>query len=257
MASWYDHPHYFDLLFRDETELEVSFFQRAFEQHARGKVHRLLEPGCGSGRLVVALAARGYDVTGLDLSRPMLDYLEQRLRERKLDAHAVLGDMTAMKFRRKFDAAFCTFNTFRHLTRKGDAEKHLRSVAANLRRGGLYILGFHLIPLDADTECVERWKASEGQTRINGRLTVVDFDRKKGQELLHILITARKGTGKTERIESEFPLRIYTARQAKNLFRRVDDVLEISGVYDFDYDIDKPRQFDDELTDALFVLRRR
>ena len=35
------------------------------------------------------------------------------------------------------------------------------------------------------------------------------------------------------------------------------DVFEIVGVYDFDYEIDEPRRFDNDLTDALFVLQRR
>ena len=38
MASWYDHPHYFDLVFRDETPAEVKFFDQAFERFADGKV---------------------------------------------------------------------------------------------------------------------------------------------------------------------------------------------------------------------------
>lgn len=257
MSSWYDHPHYFDLVFRDETPAEVKFFDQAFDRFASGKVKRLLEPGCGSGRLVVEMASRGYDVTGLDLSQSMLDYLERRLRRRKLNADLVCGDMTSMNFRRKFDSAFCTFNTFRHLTKEADAIKHLRSVADNVRKGGLYILGFHLIPMDADPECTERWKASSGGTKLNVTLRVIDFDRKAREEMLRVSIKAEKRSGKIERIRSEFPLRIYTPAQAKSLFKKVDDVFEMAGIYDFDYEIDEPRKFNDDLTDALFVLKRR
>jgi SAM-dependent methyltransferase len=257
MASWYDHPHYFDLVFRDETPAEVKFFDQAFDRFATGKVKRLLEPGCGSGRLVVEMASRGYDVSGLDLSQPMLDYLDRRLKRRKLKADLVCGDMTSMSFKRKFDSAFCTFNTFRHLTNDADAIKHLRSVADNVRKGGLYILGFHLIPMDADPECTERWKASSGGTKLNVTLRVIDFNRKTREEMLRVSIKAEKRSGKIERIRSEFPLRIYTPAQAKQLFKKVADVLEIVGIYDFDYDIDEEREFDNDLTDALFVLRRR
>jgi SAM-dependent methyltransferase len=257
MASWYDHPHYFDLVFRDETPAEVKFFDQAFDRFAGGKVKRLLEPGCGSGRLVVEMASRGYDVTGLDLSQPMLDYLDRRLKRRKLNADLVCGDMTSMNFKRKFDSAFCTFNTFRHLTNEADAIKHLRSVADHVRKGGLYILGFHLIPMDADPECTERWKVSSGGTKLNVTLRVIDFNRRTREEMLRVSIKAEKRSGKIERIRSEFPLRIYTPAQAKQLFKKVDDVFEIAGIYDFDYDIDEEREFDNDLTDALFVLKRR
>lgn len=257
MATWYDHPHYFDLCFRDETAAEVKFFEQAFERFTTRKVKRLLEPGCGSGRLVVEMASRGYDVTGLDLSQPMLDYMSKELKKKQLSAAAVLGDMTAMKFKKKFDSAFCTFNTFRHMIDEANALKHLRSVADNVKQGGLYILGFHLIPMDADPECIERWKAKDGSTNLSCTLKVIDFNRKTRQEMLRISIKATKKNGKVERIRSEFPLRIYTPAQAKRLLKKVDDVFKIAGIYDFDYDIEEEREFDNDLTDALFVLKRR
>lgn len=257
MADWYDHPHYFDLVFRDETEDEVEFFERAFKKFTKRKVRRLLEPGCGSGRLVVAMAERGYDVTGLDLSESMLEYLRRRLKRRDLSAKVVQGDMTSMKFKRKFDAAFCTFNTFRHLTSQDDAIAHLRSVADHLKKGGLYILGFHLIPLDSDPECVERWEASDRSVNLKCKLKVIDFSRKQRQERLRVTINATKRNGKVQRVRSEFSLRVYTPAQAKRLFRKVEDVFKIAGIFDFDYDIGEPREFDNDLTDALFVLKRR
>lgn len=257
MDSWYDYPHYFDLVFRDETEDEVAFFEQAFERFADRRVRRLLEPGCGSGRLVVAMAERGYEVTGVDLSEAMLDYLRKRLKKRSLSAELVLADMTRLKFQRKFDAVFCTFNTFRHLSNQADALAHLRSVAKHLKKGGLYILGFHMIPKDADPECTERWEAADRATQLKCKLKVIGFDRKRREEMLRISIKATKRNGKVQRIRSEFPLRIYSPKQAKKLFREVDDVFEIAGIYDFDYDIDAPRKFNDDLNDALFVLKRR
>lgn len=257
MASWYDHPQYFDMVFRDETAAEVKFFEQAFERFASGRVRRVFEPGCGSGRLVAEMAARGYHVTGLDLSEPMLRYLRQRLRRRKLSGDLVCGDMTRMQFKRPFDAVFCTFNTFRHLTDESDAVDHLRSVADNLRPGGIYLLGFHLIPMDADPECTERWTARHAGTEVRVTLKVIDFNRRSRREMLRVSVKAIKPSGKVERIRSEFPLRIYTPAQAKRLLAKVDDQYEIAGVYDFDYDIDEPRDFDNELTDALFVLKRR
>ncbi len=257
MSTWYDHPQYFDMVFRDETAGEVSFFEKAFHSFVPRPVSRVLEPGCGGGRLVVDLAAKGYAVTGLDLNQRMLNYLGRRLRRRGLQADLIRGDMTAMNFDEDFDAAFCTFNTFRHLLSDRDAVQHLRSVADHLHGGGIYILGMHLIPLDADPECIERWSASHGGTRVHVTIRVVDFNRKTRQETLRVSVKAQKPSGAIQRIRSEFPLRIYTPDQARELLAQVDDVFEIAGIYDFDYDIDQPRKFDEDLTDALFVLRKR
>ena len=257
MATWYDHPQYFDMLFRDETESEVAFFEQAFERIANRKVSRLLEPGCGSGRLVIAMAERGYDVTGLDLSDPMLRYVRRRLKRKKLKAETVIGDMTKMEFSNRFDAAFCTFNTFRHLLTEDCAESHLRSVAHHLNPEGIYILGLHLIPPDADEDCTERFTTKHAGTKLSTTIRVVDFDRKSRLETLRVMIKATKRSGKIERVRSEFPLRLYSAAQIKRLFRKVDDVFELAAIHDYGYDIDETFKLDDDLLEAVFVLRKR
>jgi SAM-dependent methyltransferase len=257
MENWYDYPQYFDMVFRNETAAEVAFFERAFDRFASGRVRRLLEPGCGSGRLVAAMAARGYQVTGLDLSQSMLDYLAVRLRRRNLNASLVQANMTEMSLPRTFDAAFCTFNTFRHLLTDRDAVAHLRSTADHVRKGGIYVLGFHLIPMDADPECTERWRASHGGTQVSVTLRVTDFQRRARQEKLRVTIKAVKRDGTIKRIASEFYLRLYTSTQARQMFQQVADVWEIHSIHDFDYQIDEPRELDDDLTDAVFVLKRR
>lgn len=91
MENWYDHPQYFDMVFRNETAAEVAFFDQAFRRFADLPVRRLLEPGCGSGRLVAEMAARGYRVTGLDLSQAMLDYLARRLKRRRIACRVGVG----------------------------------------------------------------------------------------------------------------------------------------------------------------------
>jgi SAM-dependent methyltransferase len=257
-VDWYDYPQYFDMLFSDETADEVKFFKKAFKKFAKRKIKRVLEPGCGSGRLVVAMAGQGYDVTGLDLSPSMLGYLDKELKRKKLSAKTVLGDMTKMKFKKKFDAAFCTFNTFRHLMDEKSAVKHLRNVGDQVRKDGLYILGFHIIPLDADPNCTERWHAESKSVEVKAKLKVIDFNRKKREEKLRVTINAeKKKSGNREHLLTEFSLRIYTHKQARRTLQSVNDIWEIVGIFDFDYDIDEPRDFDKDLTDALFILRRK
>ncbi len=256
LKSWYDHPQYFDMVFRDETADEVDFFQSVFDKYLTRPPKLLYEPGCGSGRLVTAMVAKGFDVTAVDNNSAMLAYLRKRLTRRRLNVDLVLGDMTTHVCRPPVDAAFCTFNTFRHLTNADAAEQHLRSVAASLRPGGVYILGFHCIPLDADPECTERWKAAHAGTQVSVTLRVIDFQRRQRLETLRVSIKATKPSGVVERIRSEFLLRLYTPTQAKMLLKRVEDVFEIAGVYDFDCDIDQERKIDEDLTDAIFVLRK-
>lgn len=245
------------MLFRDETPYEVAFFEQAFARYAKRDVRRLLEPGCGSGRLVVAMAAKGYDVTGLDLSDAMLNYMRRKLKRRNLSATCVKGDMTCLDFDVPFDAAFCTYNTFRHLLTEKEALSHLRSMADVLASGGLYILGMHLVPEEDYEAVVERFKINGAGTTLTTTISVPHTDLKKRLETLRVKLRAVRRSGETIRIQSEFPLRLYTPTQLKRLFRKVSDQFEVAESFDFSYDIDDPLPFDKELLEALFVLRRR
>jgi SAM-dependent methyltransferase len=253
-ACWYDHPRLYDIGFRAETPLEADFIEAACRKYCGFAARRLLEPGCGPGRLVVEMARRGYRVTGLDLNRPSLDYLRRRLTRRGLKADVVEADMADFRLSRPVDAAFCTVNTFRHLLTERLARGHLECIARSLRPGGIYILGFHLMPIDASEEDSERWRAREGRTQVSVTLRVLSTDRRRRIERLRMSLLARTA-GKEVRLRDEFAFRLYTAAQFRRLLAAVPS-LELCDVYDFWYEIDTPLQLSDDRADTVFILRK-
>ena len=255
LTDWYDYPQFYDLACRDTARVEAAFIEAACRKHVSFPVRRLLEPGCGSGRLIVALAARGFDVTGFDHNPKAIAYLKRKLARRSLSARVYQGNMASFTLPRPVDAAFCTFNTFRHLLTEADARSHLECVANCLRPGGICILGFHLLPLDVAEEAEERWRTRHGSTHLHVTLRVVHTDRRRRIERLGINLHVRTPK-RTHRIQSEFPLRMYTAGQFRRLLSSVP-AFELSDVYDFWYDLERPRKLDDDLIDAVFILRRR
>jgi SAM-dependent methyltransferase len=253
-VDWYQYPQYFDLAFRDETRLEADFFEAAFAKYAAGKVRNIFEPGCGGGRLVVEMARRGYHVTALDLSAPAVKYVNRRLVRGGLEADVFVGDMRQFTLAAPVDAAFNTFNTFRHLLTEQDARQHLQCVAKHVRPGGIYILGLHLLPADVDLESCERWTARHGQLKLNCTLRVVAADRRKRIERLRVSLRARSPRQEL-RVRHEFEFRMYTAAQLRRLLRSVSQ-WDIAAVFDFWYDIDDPLRLDDWITDTVLVLKR-
>ena len=107
-ASWYDYPRYYDIAFRSETRPEADFIEAACRKYCPFPARRLLEPACGTGRLLTALAGRGYRMTGVDLSRPSLEFLRKRLARRGLRGRVMEADMADFRFPRPVDAAYST-----------------------------------------------------------------------------------------------------------------------------------------------------
>ena len=235
--------------------MEADFIEAACRKYCHSTAKRLLEPGCGAGRLVAEMAGRGYEMTAFDLNRPSLDYLRRRLARRRLEADVFEADMANFRLSTRVDAAYCTVNTFRHLLTEQSARRHLECIASSLRPGGIYVLGFHLLPLDASEEDTERWTERQGRTQVTVTLRVLSTNRRRRIERLRVSMLARVGA-KEVRLRDEFSFRMYTAAQFRRLLASVPS-LELCGVYDFWYEIDYPMELNDDRTDTVFVLRKR
>ena len=109
-------------------------------------VRRVLDAGCGTGRVAIELARRGLEVVGLDADPGMLS----SARAKAPDLEWVLGDLSDFELperdgRRRFDAAVMAGNVMIFVV-PGTEGAVLRQLAAHLRPDGLVVAGFQLIP---------------------------------------------------------------------------------------------------------------
>ena len=96
----------------------------------------VLEFGVGTGRLAVPLAARGLDVTGVDISEEMLAQLHQKSDQ----VTTVLGDMTTVQLDRRFSLAVIAFSSIFVLATQQDQVALFRNAANHLMPGGRFVL---------------------------------------------------------------------------------------------------------------------
>ena len=250
----YDAPGYWDLAFSDETTYEADFIAAVADKYLPGHAGRVLEIGCGGGRQVIELCRRGWTVTAFDLNSACVDWTRRQLRRRHLEADVFCGDMTNFRISQPVDLAHCLVNTFRHLTSETAARQHLECVSASLRRGGIYLLGFHLLPPDADEEDCERWTIHHRKLRVTTTVRVLEFSRRKRIETVRFSLKVTS-PGKVLRLSTDHELRIYRADQFRSLLKSVPS-LKLLDVFDFCYDLSEPLPLNDQLGDAVFVLQK-
>jgi SAM-dependent methyltransferase len=95
----------------------------------------ILDAGCGTGSLALLLAAEGYRVTGVDLSPEMVARARTKDAAAAVDWH--VGDITALRLDRTFDAVVSVADVFNHLPALDEWDAALRAFHLHLRPGGL------------------------------------------------------------------------------------------------------------------------
>ena len=266
-ASWYDYPAYYDLAFSDTNAEDADLVLDARDRYCVGAARdgrRLFEPACGSGRILVELAGRGWPCEGLDSSAAQIEYLAAKAASRTFPGDgavvARVGDMVGFALDRPASCAFNLYNSFRHLLTEEAAARHLRCVWQSLAPGGIYLLGMHLIPADLDVdeddwEADERWHAADDAgTDVTAQLTLVDASSATRTETLRFDMTVKTPDDQFL-IREDMDLRLYTAGQLEDLLETVPE-FELADVFDFWYDLDNPLTLDPLMEDVLLVLRR-
>lgn len=114
----------------------------------------ILDVCCGSGHVTGELVRRGYEVTGVDMSRELI----ARARERWPSATFHVQDVRCLRLPGAYDAALSTFDSLNHLLTLEDLQAAFRSVHEALRPGACFV--FDMNGEEAWTLDLHNWNAT-------------------------------------------------------------------------------------------------
>ena len=116
----------------------------------------ILEVGCGEGRLLRELAARGYRATGVDRSRFMIEAATARSSGDAAAATYFLGDVRDMPGGAPFDGAFSWYTSFGYEDEDGNRDV-LRAIRAKLKQGGRFAIDVKTRTFSCATSARHPW----------------------------------------------------------------------------------------------------
>lgn len=131
----YEDAEFYDLEFSGRSH-EVPFFLK----HALAAGGPVLEVACGTGRITMPIARAGVDITGLDVSAPMIKQARKKSAAEGLEIPWFVQDCRAIETGRKFSLIFSATNAMQHLQDLDSICAFLQSARAALAPGGTLIL---------------------------------------------------------------------------------------------------------------------
>ena len=201
-----------------QTLRETAFIKDALSAPAEGEV---LDVACGYGRHAIEFGQRGYRVTGLDLSLPLLIRAADEAQRRNLSVNFVHADMREMAYDSQFDAAYCVLTSFGYF----DEETNLRvasSICRAIKPGGRFLVDTINRDYIVSDLPSRTWWEGDGCVVLEE----VDFNFHTSRVLIRRSIVFGDG----RQVENEISIRAYSLHELGRVLRRAGfQILEASG----------------------------
>jgi SAM-dependent methyltransferase len=121
-------------------QADLEFCERHFQTPGR-----LIDLGCGTGRLLVHFARKGFDCLGVDLSEAMLAIADEKTKRQGLSVSLLKANLVELDAiaDASFDHAACLFSTLGMICGAENRQRFLRHVARILKPGGIFVVHVH------------------------------------------------------------------------------------------------------------------
>jgi SAM-dependent methyltransferase len=205
---------------------DVAFYRDAAREYG----DPVLELGCGTGRVTMALAEAGKRVTGLDLSERMLERAVSKRAALRVEprerVHLIQGDMAQFDLGEKFRLVIIPFRAFHHLLEVRQQMDCLECVRKHLMPGGRLVLDVFQTdaermhdPVHHRETLVAEYKTPDGrQVRMSER--VVAFHRAEQRNDVEIIFSVVHPSGLKERLVFAWTLRYFFRYEIEHLLAR-------------------------------------
>ncbi len=202
-------------------------------EYTNGRPELVLDLGCGTGRMTIELAKRGYDMTGIDYSVQMLDIAKRNADKAGLEGKILWlwQDITKFELYGTVDVAVSCLDTLNHITSQKKLSDCFALVHNYLSPNGLFIFD---VNGKYKFENVYGEQAYVMEDEINFCVWENFYNPKSHLCDFYITLFKGKEDGSYIRYNEEQRERMYTLRSIKTLLK--DNGFEFIGAYsDFEF----------------------
>jgi SAM-dependent methyltransferase len=163
-----EYSNSYDLLYEEKDyEGECTLIKQIIRDYCKIPVHSILDLGCGTGNHTLRFAEWGYEVTGVDRSKEMLDIAKAKADQKKIHCTFFQSDLRVFDNHKKYDAVIMMFAVLGYQMENEDVLAALKTVSKHLNKGGVFICDVWYGPAVLKQKPGERVRVVErGDTKI-------------------------------------------------------------------------------------------
>lgn len=105
----------------------------------------LLDVACGEGSFCLEMAAKGWNVTGIDQSEEMLRLANHQAKKENVIVNFQNQDMRFIDYNKEFDLATCWFDSLNYLTTLNDLQSAFNNIFRSLKPNGWFLFDMNTI----------------------------------------------------------------------------------------------------------------
>lgn len=131
-------PYYDLLMSKIPYEMWVDYLRLLWAKHDN-EPKDVLDVCCGTGSAARLLAARRYNLCGVDVSEDMIAMARAKEAEERAGIDYFVQDVAELRLEREFDAAYSLFDSFNYITDPERLSLAISRIHDHLRPGGILI----------------------------------------------------------------------------------------------------------------------
>ncbi|HYJ64900.1 MAG TPA: class I SAM-dependent methyltransferase [Parafilimonas sp.] len=136
---WFNSPYY-HLLYKNRNEAEAIACINSFTEYLKiPEGSFILDAACGKGRHSRAFAAKGFNVTGIDLSP---DSIIEAKRYEQENLHFYVHDLRLPFWINYFNYAFNFFTSFGYFKTMREHNDAIRTITQSLKLNGVFVIDY-------------------------------------------------------------------------------------------------------------------
>lgn len=181
----------------------------------------ILELACGTGRVTIALAQAGFNVTGIDNAEGMLKEARRKSAEAGVEIEWIKADMRDFNLDKEFSLIILPANTLCHLLRLGDFEACLANVRKHLAPHGRFVINVFVPKIELlINKPGERFPFSEyDDPDGRGRIVVTESYEYESDTQIKRIKTYHSIPGERAEIEGDLNMRMYFPQELDALIK--------------------------------------